>query len=172
MPDLRQQLEQCFQGRACLLGLGNPDCGDDGFGVRLAEALIQAGIPGVIVAGLTPERVLGRLAQEPYDRIIFLDAVEFSGAPGAVVFLPASELVARFPQISTHRISLGTLARWVEDGGRAQAWLLGAQPVSLKAGLGLSPAVQRTLELLADILRELAAGAPARSAHDDQPLAI
>ena len=172
MPDFREQLEQCWQGRVCLLGLGNPDYGDDGFGVRLAEALIQAGVPGVIVAGTMPERVLGRIAVGPYDQILFLDAVEFSGPPGAVVFLKASEMIARFPQVSTHRISLGTLAQWVEASGRAQAWLLGAQPASLKAGRGLSPTVQRTLDLLADILGEMAAGSPAPSAGGDRQLAI
>ncbi len=39
MSDLRQQLQSLFQGRVCLVGLGNADLGDDGFGVRLAEAL-------------------------------------------------------------------------------------------------------------------------------------
>ena len=172
MPDLRKQLEQCLRGRVCLLGLGNPDCGDDGFGVRLAEALIQAGVPGVIVAGTTPERVLGRIAAEPCDQVVFLDAVEFGGTPGAVVLLKAGEMIARFPQISTHRISLGTLAQWVEARGRAQAWLLGAQPASFKAGPGLSPAVRRTLELLADILGKMAVGSPAPSAGGGRPLAI
>ena len=34
MPDLREQLQQCFQGRVCLMGLGNVQYGDDGFGVQ------------------------------------------------------------------------------------------------------------------------------------------
>jgi Ni,Fe-hydrogenase maturation factor len=42
MPDLRQQLEACFQGRVCLVGVGNPDLGDDGLGVRLAEEVAVA----------------------------------------------------------------------------------------------------------------------------------
>ena len=32
MPDLREQLRQCFQGRVCMMGLGNVEYGDDGFG--------------------------------------------------------------------------------------------------------------------------------------------
>jgi hypothetical protein len=39
MPDLREQLRACLQGRVCLVGVGNADHGDDGFGVRLAESL-------------------------------------------------------------------------------------------------------------------------------------
>ena len=37
------------------MGLGNIDCGDDGFGVRLAEELLEAGVPDVEVAGTAPE---------------------------------------------------------------------------------------------------------------------
>jgi hydrogenase maturation protease len=172
MPDLREQLEQCFQGRVCLMGLGNPDYGDDGFGVRLAEALVKVRASGVIVAGTTPERVLGRIADEYDDQTIFLDAVEFGGAPGSVVFLEASEITARFPQISTHKISLGTLAKWVEADGRTQAWLLGVQPASLEHGMDLSPTVQRTLEMLAKMLSEMAASSPAQSAIGNRQLAI
>ena len=40
MPDLREQLQQLFQGRVCLMGLGNVTYGDDGIGVRLAEELV------------------------------------------------------------------------------------------------------------------------------------
>jgi hydrogenase maturation protease len=159
MPDLREQLQQCFQGRVCLMGLGNVDYGDDGFGVRLAEELKseirnpkaegnpksegRSEDPGrsssdfglrshVIVAGTTPERVIGRVADESFDHVIFLDAVEFGGAPGSVVLLNSDEITARYPQISTHKISLGLLAKWAEVNGTTKAWLLGVQPESLK----------------------------------------
>jgi len=155
MPDLREQLEPCFQGRVCLMGLGNSDYGDDGFGVRLAESLVVAGVPDVVVAGTTPDRFVGRVAGEGFDHLIFLDAVEFGGAPGSVVFLNAGEMAARFPQISTHRISLGLLANWVEAGGTTRAWLLGVQPQSLKSGVGLTPTIQRTLEVLVELLSEM-----------------
>ena len=57
-------------------------------------------------------------------------------------------MVARFPQISTHKISLGLLAKRAEANGTTKAWLLGVQPESLKPGEELTPAVQATLELL------------------------
>ena len=58
--------------------------------------------------------------------------MDFGAAPGSVVFLNSREMAARFPQISTHNISLGMLAKCVEAGGKTRAWLLGAQPESLK----------------------------------------
>jgi hydrogenase maturation protease len=188
MLELRTQLQQCFQGRVCLMGLGNVDGGDDGFGVRLAEALTglapeTSDAPSeregfslcssprpsppeeeseehrareldfrVLVAGTTPERFIGRVTEAGFDHLIFLDAVEFSGAPGAVAFLNAEEMTSRFPQVSTHKLSLGLLAKWVESGGKTKVWLLGAQPESLRPGAALSPSAQGALELLTQLL--------------------
>ena len=153
MPSLRDQLEQCLQGRVCFLGVGNLDYGDDGFGVRLAEQLQAASVPDVVVAGTTPDRWIGSLSG--FDHVVFLDAVEFGGAPGSVVFLNRSEMSATCPQISTHKISLGLLAGWVEANCRTKAWLIGVQPKSLKAGQPLTPPLQTTLEVLAELLRDI-----------------
>jgi len=150
MTSLREQLEQCLAGRVCFLGVGNVDYGDDGFGVRLAEQLVAAGVPNVIVAGTTPDRWLGQLAD--FDHVVFLDVVEFGHAPGSVVFLNSGEMSVALPQISTHKISLGLLAGWVEANGKTKAWLVGAQPESLRSGPQLTPTLQTTLEVLGELL--------------------
>jgi hydrogenase maturation protease len=163
MNGLRQEVELCLQGRVCFMGLGNVDYGDDGFGVRLAEELIAAGVPDVIIAGTIPDRWIGRAAG--FDHIVFLDAVEFGGAPGGVVFLGAAEIAARFPQISTHKISLGVLAQWAEADGTTRAWLLGVQPESLQPQQQLTPTLQKTLAALCALLKtstnQAGAAAPA-----------
>jgi hydrogenase maturation protease len=79
---------------------------------------------------------------------VFLDAVDYGGAPGSAVLLGAAEIAQRFPQVSTHRISLGTLARVIESRGRTKVWLLGVQPESLRPGTTLTRTVQRTREML------------------------
>ncbi len=155
MPDLREQLQQCFQGRFCLMGLGNVDYGDDGFGVRLAEKLEESGLPGVIVAGASPERFIGKVIDDGYDNLLFLDAVDFGGTPGSVIYLNAAEITARFPQVSTHKMSLGLMAKWVEDSGKTRVYLLGVQPEALKAAEELTPTVRTTLELLSGLFDEL-----------------
>ena len=196
MPDFREQLRRSLQGRVGLEGVGNPDQGDDGFGVRLAEALSQpaacrprgAGNPesaawpndantaggfrfsrcgsaSVIIAGNAPERLLGRLSDGSLDTVLFLDAAEFGAVPGSVVLLNSQGITARFPQVSTHRVSLGVLAKWVEASGAAKAWLLGVQPASLKLGAGLTPPVQATFEILCQLLGELLAHDPRRPAE-------
>ncbi len=186
MRDLREQLQQLLQSRVCLIGLGNTDYGDDGFGVRLAEELKSEGNPTsddrrgesdgidpdfgvrvsfgprisdfgfegpVVIAGTAPERFLARVADEGFDHVLFLDAVEFGGVPGSVILLNSDEMATRFPQISTHKVSLGLLAKRVEANGRTKAWLLGVQPESLKRGGELTPTVGSTLKLLLELLR-------------------
>jgi len=158
MPGLAEQLAQCLTGDVCLVGLGNVDYGDDGFGVRLAELLISNDIPEgwrVVNAGTAPERVIARVAEIGCEHLVFLDAVEFGGAPGSVVFLNSGEMAARFPQISTHKISLALLAKCAEANGRTKAWLLGVQPESLAAGQPLTATMQTTLDALFELLREV-----------------
>jgi hydrogenase 3 maturation protease len=156
MTDLREQIQQCFRSRVCLMGLGNTDYGDDGLGVRLAEILAEAGVPNVIIAGTTPDRFVCRVADEGFDHLIFFDAVEFGGVPGSVVFLNSKQMANRFPQISTHKVSLGMLAKWAESNGKTRAWLLGVQPESLKQAMLLTPKLQATLEMLTQLLAEAA----------------
>lgn len=155
MSDLRQLLEACLQGRVCLIGLGNPDYGDDGFGVRLAEALDEAGLPDVVVAESSPEKFIGEITASWFDSVVFLDAVEMDAAPGSVVLLTSAEITSRFAQISTHKLSLSLLAEWVEFGGNSKAWLLGVQPKSMTAGLQLSDEVHRSLEAVKELILSL-----------------
>jgi len=156
MADLRQQLEQLLTGRVCFMGSGNVEYGDDAFGVRLAEALTGAGVPDVIIAGTAPDRWIGQLAA--FDHVVFLDAIEFGGAPGDAIFLDSPEMASRFPQISTHKISLSLLAQWVEASGKTKAWLLGTQPESLCARQAITPAVCKTVDLLCELISTSQAG--------------
>jgi hydrogenase maturation protease len=158
MTGLREQIQSSLRGRVCFLGLGNVDGGDDGFGVRLAEALARGGAPDVVIGGTAPEQVAGRCAGGGFDHLVFLDAADFGAAPASVVFLNSQEMAARFPQVSTHRLSLGLLAMCVESGGTTRAWLLGAQPASLKPAPALSPALQTTLAILAELIGNILSG--------------
>jgi hydrogenase maturation protease len=154
MSNLREQLEQNLSGRVCFMGLGNTEYGDDGFGVRLAEELIAAGLPDVVIAGTTPDRWIGQILD--FDQVLFLDAVDWGGTPGSAALLNSTEVTARFPQVSTHKISLGVLAKWVEMNGTTRAWLLGVQPESLKPSLALTPTIETTLQVLTELLCSLA----------------
>lgn len=155
MPNLRDDLERCLRGRVCVVGVGNPDRGDDGFGLRLAEALRDLGCPDVILAERTPERWMGRLTRSGFQTVLFLDAVDMGAAPGSAALLEAAEIVARYPQISTHKLCLGTLARLIEADGQTHALVLGVQPVAVHQVGDLSERVQTSLQILRDLLAEI-----------------
>lgn len=166
MRSFQTQIRMCLQGRVCVMGLGNVEHGDDGFGVHVAARLLAEGVPDVVVAETAPERYIGRTLEAGYEHLVFLDAVDFGGRPGEVVFLSAAETAARFPQVSTHKIPLGALAKWAESTGAMKAWLLGVQPASLEAGGQLSPPVQTAAEVLQEWLRELKAPRSAAAMAD------
>jgi hydrogenase 3 maturation protease len=148
MLDLGEQLKVLSSAPVLWLGLGNTDAGDDAAGVRLAESLQSRNIPAVETPGLHPERWIAHAQIPQGGHVIFLDAADFDAQPGAVALFDVAQIHARFPQISTHRIALSTLARILLDRGAGGVWLLGIQPASLRLGQALSPAVQFTVELL------------------------
>jgi hydrogenase maturation protease len=152
MADLGEALRGALTGKACIIGVGNSDLGDDGFGPCVAEALSSAGHENVIVAATTPERSMELLTSGRYDSVLFVDAVEFAGAPGAAVLMDATEIETHFPQVSTHKLSLGTLARLIRRQSGARVHLLGVRPESLRAGTGLSAVVRESADGLALLL--------------------
>jgi hydrogenase maturation protease len=156
MEGLGQKLQRTLQGRICVMGVGNVDYGDDGFGVYLAEELIAAGVPDVIIAGTTPEHYLGAIAEQDFDHLLVIDATNFQDEPGTMVFLNAAEIGTAFPQISTHKISLGVLAQVLEGAG-TRVWLLGVQPESLQPGQDLSSTMEASMEIVHGLLRDLRA---------------
>jgi hydrogenase maturation protease len=153
MRDLRAQIAAWRGRRLWLVGVGNPERSDDGFGVRLAKEL-QAGLPAVRVveAGTSPERWVGLAVQAGCQELVFADAVDFGGTPGALLLAGTADLQARPVGTSTHRVPISLLAQYAEGLG-ARAWLLGVQPGSLAPGAALSPAVAGTLEALVQIFR-------------------
>jgi hydrogenase maturation protease len=162
MQNLKDELRQCFQGRVCIMGVGNVDYGDDGFGVVLSERIkerYKGSDDGnrhiVINAGTAPERFIQPIAEMGFDHLIFLDAVEVGVEAGSVVFMNAEEIVNRFPQISTHKISLGLIAKLIGGSGKTKTWLLGVQPGSIKIGQGLTEKVKLTLEMIEELLCDL-----------------
>ncbi|HEU5334782.1 MAG TPA: hydrogenase maturation protease [Terriglobales bacterium] len=154
MDHLGERLRHTLRGRICVMGVGNVDYGDDGFGVYLAEELAAGGVSDVLIAGTSPDRHLGTIAEQRFDHLLLIDAVDFSREPGSAVFLNATEIENAYPQISTHKISLGVLAKVMEEAG-THVWLLGVQPESLHPGQYLTDSLQATLEAIGTLLKQV-----------------
>lgn len=154
MEGLGQRLRHTLRGRVCVMGVGNVDYGDDGFGVYLAEELAAAGVPDVLIAATTPEHYLEQIVEKGFDNLLIVDATDFGEEPGTVAFLNAGDIQTAFPQISTHKISLGVLAKVLEEAG-TRVWLLAVQPESLAPGQQMSLTMQASLEIVHELLREV-----------------
>ncbi|HVO20870.1 MAG TPA: hydrogenase maturation protease [Anaeromyxobacter sp.] len=158
MTDLRTELAQWRGHRVVLLGAGNAEAGDDGFGVRLARALAarregvdeDGGSLSSIDGGTCPERYVGEAVRAGAEVLALADAVDFGGAPGALLLASAADLQVHPVLAAAHRVPLSVLAQYAEGLG-ARAFVLGVQPASLE-GTELSPPVAETLEALVELL--------------------
>jgi hydrogenase maturation protease len=147
-----EQMAHFLDGRICLLGIGNRYWRDDGAGSVLAEALQACPEFDAIDAGFVPENFLELIARRKPDRILFIDATDFGGAPGQVRLLFPDKVAPS--GLSTHAGSLKMLAEYLQARTRAQVALLAIQPADTAAGESLSPEVSNTIKILLEKLPE------------------
>lgn len=78
--------------RALVAGVGNVLRGDDGFGVRVVEALEGTDLPEgteVIEVGIGGIHLVQQLMHGRYDALVIVDAVDRDGSPGQLFVLEA-----------------------------------------------------------------------------------
>lgn len=144
------QLKRTFDGRVCVLGVGNRYRRDDGAGSLVAEHLVGRTDARSIDAGEVPENYLEQVARSHPDTILILDAFDFGGAPGDLRILDP-ELVGS-SGLSTHALSLRMTADFLRARTQARLALLAIQPADIGLGTELSQEVSRAVELLKETL--------------------
>ena len=142
---------------ALVLGIGNILLGDEGAGVRVAEALgSRYAVPPeveVIDGGTMGLELLPYLADRRL--LILVDAVNTGAAPGTVLRQELEDPAAFFrAKISPHQIGiaevLGVAALTNELPGRIV--LIGVVPKELATGLELSPEVAAQIPVMAGMV--------------------
>jgi len=123
---LREDLRSKLSGRVALVGVGNEVFGDDGVGPWVAQQLEQAGAQEVVDSGTTPELDTWRIREIAPDTVLFVDAVDFGGSPGEVVFLEPAAL--RRTGFDTHRPPLKLTMQYLEQDLNCKCFLLAIQP--------------------------------------------
>jgi len=147
-------------GRVVVLGVGNPDKGDDGAGPAVAAGLLarsagQRGAgrpkPHLIIDGReTPESRTGEIRKFGPDLTIIVDAT-IGGHPAGTVFIVEKEEIAD-EGVSTHTISLRYLVRYLEESIGSKVLVLGIEPSSLELGSLISIEVRHAVN---EIVSEL-----------------
>ena len=114
----------------------------------IARLLAEAGVGNVINAGNCPEVETWRIREAVPDTVLFVDAVDFGGAPGDVALLEASDL--RSKGFDTHRAPLRLTMLYLESELGCKCPLLAIQPRDVREGAAMCDEVRMTCERLAE----------------------
>jgi hydrogenase 3 maturation protease len=132
-----------------LLGIGNPDRGDDGIGSYLAQRFVAPGW-STIDCGVTPENYTGPIRQCRPDVLILVDAARMGLAPGTLRRIGPDQIGDL--GLGTHRLSLQHMLAYLRDTVGLTT-LIGIQPERCGFGDPLSPAALRAADELEASLR-------------------
>jgi hydrogenase maturation protease len=143
-----------------VIGIGNPDRGDDAAGLAVAKRIRAATLPGeVTVRELVGDQLALIDEWTGAADVFVVDAVSSGGAPGTVYRFDAADvLTERFRHRGTHMFSLADvieLARALDRLPRHLAGF-GIEGAAFAIGAGLSPQAAAAVDevtslLLADI---------------------
>jgi hydrogenase maturation protease len=147
-----------------IAGVGNIFLGDDGFGVEVATRLSTESLPDwVRVAdyGISGMHLAYDLA-EGFETTVLVDATPRGGEPGTLYVIevePGSADASGIPLLDGHGMQpdvvFGMLKTLGADVGRVL--LVGCEPASIDAGIGLSApvtaAVGEAVRILVDLVR-------------------
>ena len=151
-----------MSGPTLVAGIGNVFFGDDGFGVEVAARLAREPLPaGVRVwdVGIRARDLAFELAEGGYGTVLLVDAVARGGAPGTIYLIepdPPAE-PAGASALDGHALTPGSvLALLGSLGGSApRVLVVGCEPASVEAGMGLTPPVAAAVDEAVALVREL-----------------
>ncbi len=149
--------------KVLILGVGNLQLTDDGFGVHLVNALKENDLPEnvtLLEAGTVSHQLIPQLHE--IDHLIVIDVVQAGDTPGSLFrFSPEDMRFKTEQQVSLHQISLIDVLHMAElTGRRPKTVIIGVQPKdttswSLEMSDELKAVIPRVKELVFEELRKL-----------------
>jgi hydrogenase maturation protease len=148
--------------RALVAGIGNLFLTDDGFGSEVARRLAARPLPDgvkVIDYGIRGMHLAYDLL-DGYDGLVVIDALPGDAAPGELSVLEVGPDDLGDGEFDAHGMApvavLGSLSQL--GGSLPPTYLVGCQPADVSDGMGLTPAVQASvdpaIELVCEVLDE------------------
>jgi hydrogenase maturation protease len=142
-----------------VIGIGNPDRGDDAVGLAVARTIRAAAPAEVAVIELDGDQLALLDAWDGATDVYVVDAIRSDAEPGSVRRFDASvPLGADFSRRGTHLLSLADVIELARAVGRLPARLrgFGIEGAAYELGAPLSPAAELAAGSVAEeILREL-----------------
>ncbi|MHA1713224.1 MAG: hydrogenase maturation protease [Candidatus Ranarchaeia archaeon] len=138
--------------KTAFIGLGNPDRGDDLFGLEMAVRLRDMGIPHVFSEyDNIDEIILDLRENQQIQTVLFIDVVDVGAQPGTPILLCSDQ----FPPLrQSHSVPLDIYAA-VLEARQKRVYCLGVQPGTLDFQKPLSDCVSKTLDELLSFFRIL-----------------
>jgi hydrogenase 3 maturation protease len=131
-----------------LLGIGNPQNGDDGAGIVVASRFKKEGWVS-LSCGTAPENFTGVIRKTRPDCLVLVDAAAMGLSPGEFRIIPRHKIAD--VSIGTHQLSLSLLIDFLSDtAGRIV--LIGIQPDRVVSGEEISPQVREGAERMVHVL--------------------
>jgi hydrogenase 3 maturation protease len=143
--------------KTCIVGMGNYLRKDDAVGLYLVDELKDT-IHSEKVLLLNVEDVIEnyvfKIADLDCDNVLIIDAVRSTTTPGSIVFGRLTKCDEVLDDYSTHKLSLALCGKILEECGK-KTYLLGVEAGDTDFGHGLSEDVQRSADILKDIMIEI-----------------
>ncbi len=147
--------------RTLVAGIGNIFNSDDGFGVEVAQRLLEQAAPDDVRVedyGIRGVHLALELL-EGYDLLVMIDALPSGDEPpGTLTLLEPDPTIAAGP-LDAHRIDPHTVLGMVaEMGGEiGRVLVVGCQPADLSEGMGLTPPVAAAIDPAVRMVEDLIA---------------
>ena len=144
--------EAIRRGSLVVVGMGNRDRADDGFGLDLAERL-KDHWPGLVFSeeDLSVEGIVFDLIErDDIEVIVFVDATNFGGEVGDLRLFDVYDAERFVPSFSTHKVPI-TLLMGVADQRKKTSFLLGIQPKDTTLFSSMTPGISSRLEDLVQV---------------------
>jgi hydrogenase 3 maturation protease len=136
--------------KICMLSVGNTKRGDDAFG-PLALVMILSRLKRYkfksllfINGGETPENFTADIRRFQPALTIILDSCVSGKKPGTIYIVDPEKI--QFDDISTHRLPLSMLAKFLEKTIPTKVIILGIEPANLNFGDDISPEVNKAID--------------------------
>jgi len=146
--EARKALADWMSAPTLVLGVGNALRGDDAVGPMVCA---QVGSGEAVDCGDAPERYLGLAGETRAQRVLMVDAVDFGGETGELIFCTVNDLAERFG--TTHDSGLAVLARYVEQEHGKPVAVLGVQPADTRFGAPVHRLVQAAVDQVSALLK-------------------
>jgi len=150
------------KSRVLILGVGNMQKGDDAAGAlcaeRIGRQLKKKRRTGVMIinAGEVPENYTGSIRKFKPTHMVIVDAC-YSGKKAGTINIIDPRSIAN-GDVSTHRMPLSMLVRFLEETIGGRAIIIGIEPKIIDRGAPVSPVVNRAIEALGGKLERLIYG--------------